>query len=242
MISTTLSSQSVFLHALAGRIKADKKLTLKGDRFYNGVLQPPDAILPAAFVEQEVNFFPRMTVRETLDFRVALHFGDLLEKDARDELVYDLMKQLGLTPCAETIVGDVKVRGISSGERKRLSIAVEMISSPSLVCCDEPTSSLDSAAATVVIEKLRKLANKGKTVICVIGVLPWCLSNGSYNTDGLDLSRLCNVLGLEDGLGIREIAKNGQHDLDGFLCRMNTAHAILGDSDRLQSCCARGKY
>ncbi|CAB9527811.1 Putative white-brown complex homolog protein 30 [Seminavis robusta] len=162
------AGKSVFLHALAGRIKADKKLSLRGDRFLNLTLQPPSSILPAAFVEQEVNFFPRMTVRETVDFRVALHFGDLLGKASRDALVQDLLCQLGLLVAADTIVGDAKVRGISSGERKRLSIAVEMISSPGLVCCDEPTSSLDSAAAAVVIEKLRQLADQGKTVICVI--------------------------------------------------------------------------
>ena len=134
----------------------------------NGEIQPPDFVLPAAFVEQEVNFFPRMTVRETLHFRVALHFGDELRCDERDDLVQELLMQLGLTICADTIVGDHKVRGISSGERKRLSIAVEMIASPRLVLCDEPTSSLDSAAAALVIEKLRNLALKGKTIICVI--------------------------------------------------------------------------
>lgn len=162
------AGKSVFLHAIAGRIKADRNLSLKGNRFLDGELQGPDVVLPAAFVEQEVNFFPRMTVRETLEFRVALHFGDLLGEEARDGLVADLLAQLGLGICADTVVGDTKVRGISIGERKRLSIAVEMISSPRLVCCDEPTSSLDSAAAAVVIEKLRKLAVKGKTVICVI--------------------------------------------------------------------------
>ncbi|CAB9531044.1 Putative white-brown complex homolog protein 30 [Seminavis robusta] len=162
------AGKSVFLHALAGRIKADSKLALQGDRYLNGQVQPPDAVLPAAFVEQEVNFFPRMTVRETLAFRVALHYGDLLDKDAQQARVSDLLSQLGLDICADTIVGDQKVRGISSGERKRLSIAVEMISSPDLVCCDEPTSNLDSTAAAVVVDKLRQMAVKGKTILCVI--------------------------------------------------------------------------
>lgn len=134
----------------------------------NGSLQKPNAALPVAFVEQEVNFFPRMTVRETLSFRVALHYGDLMNEASRDALVHNILDQLGLMVAADTIVGDAKVRGISSGERKRLSIAVEMISSPGLIFCDEPTSSLDSAAAAVVIEKLRQMADQGKTVVCVI--------------------------------------------------------------------------
>jgi ABC-type multidrug transport system ATPase subunit len=83
-------------------------------------------------------------------------------------MVQDLLDQLGLTSSADTIVGNAKVRGISGGERKRLSIAVEMISSPSVILLDEPTSGLDSTAATVLIETLRKLADAGKTIIAVI--------------------------------------------------------------------------
>ena len=66
--------------------------------------------------------------------------GSLISTAQRDSIVENLMKQLGLTKSADTIVGDTKVRGLSGGERKRLSIAVEMISSPSLIFLDEPTS------------------------------------------------------------------------------------------------------
>eukprot|EP00978_Attheya_sp_CCMP212_P045749 scaffold359367_cov24-Attheya_sp.AAC.1 len=80
-------------------------------------------MIPAAFIEQDVNFFPHMTVKETLDFRVELKMGRKLTKDARDDLVQDLMDQLSLTKSANTIVGNAKIRGISGGEKKRLSIA-----------------------------------------------------------------------------------------------------------------------
>ena len=70
-----------------------------------------------------------MTVKETLDFRVELKMGACLKtKKERDDLVKELMDQLGLTKSANTIVGNAKVRGLSGGERKRLSIACEMIS------------------------------------------------------------------------------------------------------------------
>jgi len=162
------AGKSVFIHALAGRLKDSRKLSLTGNRYVNGQKVNGDALLPAAFVEQDVNFFPHMTVRETLDFRASLKLGSLVSVSQRDAMVVQLMEQLGLTKSANTIVGDQKVRGISGGERKRLSIAVEMISSPSLIFLDEPTSGLDSAAAASLVEALRKLANQGKTIIAVI--------------------------------------------------------------------------
>ena len=90
----------------------------------------------------------------------------------KDEIVTNLLDQVALTKAADTIVGDGsggKVRGISGGERKRLSIAVEMIDSPSLVILDEPTTGLDSTAAAQMVHTLRNLANQqNKTIIAGI--------------------------------------------------------------------------
>lgn len=109
-----------------------------------------------------------MTVQETLEFRVQLKLGSTISKKAREMLVQDLLSQMKLNKVANTIVGDSKVRGISGGERRRLSIACELISSPSVIFADEPISGLDSTAAAGVIETLRDLADAGKTVIAVI--------------------------------------------------------------------------
>lgn len=68
-----------------------------------------------------------------------LKLGSRLSKTARDEMVDDLLNLLGLSKVADSVVGGPKVRGISGGERKRLSIAVEMISSPAVLFLDEPT-------------------------------------------------------------------------------------------------------
>jgi ABC-type multidrug transport system ATPase subunit len=97
-------------------------------------------MVPCAFVEQEVSFFPQMTVRETLNFRVELKLGSRISKQSREQLVDDLIAQMRLEKAADTKVGDAKVRGISGGERRRLAIACELISSPSVIFLDEPTS------------------------------------------------------------------------------------------------------
>ena len=149
-------------------MKDSRKLNLRGRRYINGNPVDPEALLPAAFVEQDVNFFPHMTVSETLQFRVSLKLGSLVTARERDKIVHNLMEQLGLTKSADTMVGNTKIRGLSGGERKRLSIAVEMISSPSLIFLDEPTSGLDSAAAASLVQKLRTLADQGKTIVAVI--------------------------------------------------------------------------
>jgi ABC-type multidrug transport system ATPase subunit len=163
------AGKSTLLHALAGRIRDQKKLSLQGRRFLNGEPISGDSVLPIAFVEQEVTFFPHMTVRETLQFRVELKLGNKLKSQrARDARVEELLDLVGLQKAADTIVGNAKVRGISGGERKRLSIAVEMITSPSCIFLDEPTSGLDSTAATSLVRLLRKLADQGKTVVAVI--------------------------------------------------------------------------
>lgn len=168
-VATKQSGKSTLLHAIAGKLKEDKKVSLSGKRYINNVPIDGTSQVPSAFIEQEVSFFPHMTVRETLDFQVELKMGAVLKTKAeRDDLVNDLLNQLGLTKSANTIVGNAKVRGLSGGERKRLSIACEMISSPSMIFLDEPTSGLDSYQATQVIETLRTLADQGKTVVSVI--------------------------------------------------------------------------
>lgn len=78
------SGKSTLIHALAGLIKESKKVTVEGKRYINGTPLSGDSMLPAAFIEQDVNFFPHMTVKETLDFRVELKLGSTLGKSARD--------------------------------------------------------------------------------------------------------------------------------------------------------------
>lgn len=74
------------------------------------------------------------------------------------------MQVLGLGKTLDSRVGDAKRRGLSGGERKRLSIGCELISSPSLIFLDEPTTGLDSFQAEKVVQTLKQLAKEGHTV------------------------------------------------------------------------------
>ncbi|VEU37074.1 unnamed protein product [Pseudo-nitzschia multistriata] len=162
------AGKSSVMHALAGKVNASPKIELEGSRYINGDTITGESQIPAAFVKQEFNFFPHMTVRETLAFRVELKLGSLISKKAQAERVEELINDLSLGRAADTIVGDAKVRGISGGERRRLAIACELVSNPSVIFLDEPTSGLDSTAAATLVTALRKLADSGETVVAVI--------------------------------------------------------------------------
>ena len=79
-----------------------------------------------------------------------------------------IIKELRLTKCQGTKIGGLLIKGVSGGERKRTSIGVELITDPSLIFLDEPTTGLDSFTATSVMELLKSLANQGRTIIQTI--------------------------------------------------------------------------
>lgn len=84
------------------------------------------------------------------------------------DIVNRLIENLGLGKAADTKIGGTLVKGVSGGERKRTSIGVELITDPSLIFLDEPTTGLDSFTAFQVVEVLNSLSMSGRTVICTI--------------------------------------------------------------------------
>jgi ATP-binding cassette subfamily G (WHITE) protein 2 len=79
-----------------------------------------------------------------------------------------IIAELGLRRCEDTIIGNSMLRGVSGGERKRVSIGHEMLIDPSILFLDEPTSGLDSTTALRIIGTLHDLANNGKTIVTTI--------------------------------------------------------------------------
>uniref|UniRef100_A0A7N0V9B0 ABC transporter domain-containing protein n=1 Tax=Kalanchoe fedtschenkoi TaxID=63787 RepID=A0A7N0V9B0_KALFE len=161
------SGKTTLLNVLAGQVTASPRLHLSGLLEVNGKPSSNKAY-KLAFVRQEDLFFSQLTVRETLSLAAELQLPELSSVEDRDEYVTNLLLKLGLVSCADTIIGDAKVRGISGGEKKRLSLACELIASPSVIFADEPTTGLDAFQAEKVMETLRQLAQDGHTVICSI--------------------------------------------------------------------------
>lgn len=104
-----------------------------------------------------------MTVWECIDFSAKLRIA-VSEKE-RQEKVEKIIEDLKLSKCRNTKIGGPLIKGVSGGERKRTSIGVELITDPSLIFLDEPTTGLDSHTASQLNEILRNLAKSGRTII-----------------------------------------------------------------------------
>lgn len=121
----------------------------------------------AAYVMQDDILQETMTVRECIEF--AAEFKVRGGKEERRERVDDLIRRLKLERCQNTPIGGQFLKGVSGGERKRTSIAFELVNDPAVIFLDEPTSGLDSFTAYVLMNELRSLAHdKNRTVVFTI--------------------------------------------------------------------------
>ncbi|KAK2656668.1 hypothetical protein Ddye_009720 [Dipteronia dyeriana] len=159
------AGKSTFLDGVAGRIASG---SLKGKVSLDGKEMNPSLIKrTSAYIMQEDRLFPMLTVYETLLFAADFRLGPISMTDKKQR-VEQLIDQLGLTSARNTFIGDEGTRGVSGGERRRISIGVDIIHGPSLLFLDEPTSGLDSTSAYSVIEKVHSIARSGSTVILTI--------------------------------------------------------------------------
>lgn len=117
---------------------------------------------------QDDVLYPHLTVTETLLYTVLLRLPDSISRKEKADIAEAVMAELGLTACRDSIIGNSERRGVSGGERKRVSIGQELLINPSLLFLDEPTSGLDSTTAGKIVLTLLNLTKGGRTVVMSI--------------------------------------------------------------------------
>ncbi|XP_069194457.1 protein white isoform X2 [Procambarus clarkii] len=150
--------------------RSDQALKVTGSLYVNGQRVSPEVLTRrSAYVQQEDLFIGTFTVREQLLFQAQLRMDRSIPQAQRVLRVEEVMQELSLVKCAKTMIGvPGRLKGISGGETKRLAFACEVLTNPAIMFLDEPTSGLDSFMAQNVVQALRGLASKGKTVITTI--------------------------------------------------------------------------
>jgi ABC-type multidrug transport system ATPase subunit/ABC-type multidrug transport system permease subunit len=118
------------------------------------------------YIAQDDELYDFLTPRETFKF-----FGKLqtnLSNEKINKKVNQIIHELKLERVADSIVGNNIIKGLSGGEKKRVSIGLNLVSDPSVIILDEPTSGLDSSIALSVMELIKNTCNQGITVILTI--------------------------------------------------------------------------
>ena len=161
--------KTTLLSALSLRLDP-AKMKITGDVRLNGHQYSRKALKAmSAYVMQDDLLHAELTCAETLYYAAQLRLPQDFNTEQRQNRIDECIALMGIGHCKDVIVGDTRRKGISGGERKRLCIAIELLSRPLLMFLDEPTSGLDSTTALTVCQALKNLAERGEcTVVCTI--------------------------------------------------------------------------
>ncbi|XP_010249928.1 PREDICTED: ABC transporter G family member 39-like [Nelumbo nucifera] len=122
----------------------------------------------SGYCEQNDIHSPYVTVYESLLYSAWLRLPPEVDSATREMFVDEVMELVELTSLRGSLVGLPGVNGLSTEQRKRLTIAVELVANPSIIFMDEPTSGLDARAAAIVMRTVRNTVDTGRTVVCTI--------------------------------------------------------------------------
>lgn len=143
---------------VGGRMEFDGKAPTNATRRRVGLVTQTDIM------------WESLTVWDTLRYAAEFRLPQSMGKKEKDERVRQVTEELGLQNCLNTIVGGYQKPGISGGEKKRVSIALELLARPSLLILDEPTSGLDASIALKVVNVLRELSHERRMVSIVLSI------------------------------------------------------------------------
>ncbi|KAE8716772.1 ABC transporter G family member 11 [Hibiscus syriacus] len=160
--------KSTLLDTLAGRLGPNTRQA--GDILINGRTQSL-AYGTSAYVTQDDALITTLTVREAVYYSAQLQLPDTMTKAEKKERAEMTIREMGLQDAIDTRIGGWGAKGLSGGQKRRVSICIEILTRPKLLFLDEPTSGLDSAASYYVMSRIASLNQKddtGRTIIASI--------------------------------------------------------------------------
>ena len=153
------AGKTTYLNAVTGYEQADAVITLNGVNVYK---EYDHIKYDLGFVPQQELMRPNDTVLKTLSDAADIRLPASMSHKEKQDRVIEVLESFGLAMLQNTMV-----EKLSGGQKKRLSIAIEFISDPSLFILDEPDSGLDGVVARSLFEKLREIADQGKIVMVI---------------------------------------------------------------------------
>ncbi|GFY90846.1 white-brown complex-like protein [Actinidia rufa] len=158
--------KSTLLDALAGRLGSNTRQT--GEILINGRKQTL-AFGTSAYVTQDDILMTTLTVKEAVYYSAQLQLPDSMSRSEKKERAEKTIRDMGLQYAINTRIGGWSSKGLSGGQKRRVSICIELLTHPKLLFLDEPTSGLDSAASYHVMSRIIRLAQQhSRTVIASI--------------------------------------------------------------------------
>ncbi|GLJ52515.1 hypothetical protein SUGI_1117730 [Cryptomeria japonica] len=160
------AGKTTLMDVLAGRKTGGY---IEGDIYISGFRKVQETFARiSGYCEQNDIHSPQVTVYESLIYSASLRLAPEIDAKTKKLFVNEVMELVELDNLKDALVGIPSVSGLSTEQRKRLTIAVELVANPSIIFMDEPTSGLDARAAAIVMRAVRNTVDTGRTVVCTI--------------------------------------------------------------------------
>ena len=160
------AGKSTFLNALSGRVISTPNMSIDGlisvNKHKYKIGKSSAIKYISAYVLQHDILSPALTVKESLTFGAQLSSQECKSKSDFEAKADTVIQSLHLDKVSNTLIGNESIKGISGGEKKRVSVGMELITNPDIIYLDEPTSGLDSYTSYTTIKLLKEFASENK--------------------------------------------------------------------------------